>query len=84
MSSLKATFKGLLGSKKAMMAFVSSGVWIAGRFGFEVNAAELLPVVSPLWGYIIAQAGADWGKEKALIDKEPVAAPASTLAPAEG
>lgn len=57
------TFKDLLKSKKAMMAFISSGVWVAGKFGLQLDTEELLPVVGPLWGYIAAQAGADWGKE---------------------
>lgn len=68
MSSIKTAFKGLLGSKKAMMAFISSGVWVAGKFGLQWSAAELLPVVGPLWGYIAAQCGADWGKSKAEIE----------------
>ena len=61
--------KGLLGSKKAMMAFISAAVWGAAKIGWSVDTETLLPIVAPLWGYIAAQAGADWGKSKAEIEK---------------
>ena len=71
--SRSKAIKGLLGSKKACMAFISAGVWVAGRFGLHCNPTELFPVVAPLWGYIAAQAGADWGKSKAEIEAAPSA-----------
>ena len=59
--------KGLLGSKTFLAAVVSGVAWCAGRFGAEIDAEELLPAVAPLWGYILTQLGAKWGKEtKAL------------------
>ncbi len=61
--------KGLFGSKKAMMAFISAGVWALGKAGLDMDTATLLPMVAPLWGYIAAQMGADWGKSKAEVEK---------------
>ncbi len=60
--------KGIASSKKALVAALSAVVWIAGRFGLELDAAELLPAVAPLWAYVIGQGVADIGKEKAKIE----------------
>lgn len=62
MTLLLKAVRGLLSSKKAMMAFISAVLWAVGKTGFGLESAELLPVVVPLWAYIAAQAGADWGK----------------------
>lgn len=67
-SALKDAMKGLVGSKKFLAAFVSAVVWIAGKLGAELDAEELLPAVAPLWGYILAQMGADWGKEAKKLE----------------
>ena len=77
--------KDLLASKKAMMAFIASLVWGIGKFGFDVDTETLLPIVSPLWGYIVAQAGADWGKESKKIEMEAsqVVVPETDLASGE-
>jgi hypothetical protein len=63
----KGAAVGLLGSKKAMMAFISAITWGAAKFGFHADTETLLPLVGPMWGYIAAQAGADWGKESEKI-----------------
>lgn len=60
--------KGILRSKKALVAVLSGAIWVAGRFGLELDIGELLPVVAPLWAYVIGQGVADAGKEKALIE----------------
>ena len=61
--------KGLLGSKKFLAACVSAAVWLGGKVGLDLDANELLPAVAPLWGYILAQAGADWGKEAKKLEE---------------
>lgn len=65
---LKKAALGLIGSRKFMAAVISGGVWAAGKFGLHLSAAELIPVVGPLWGYIASMVGADWGKHKAEIE----------------
>lgn len=60
--------KGLLSSKKALMAFVSAAVWLGGKVGLDLDASELLPAVGPMWSYILAQGAADFGKSKAEIE----------------
>jgi hypothetical protein len=60
--------KGILSSKKAFVAVLSGAIWIAGRFGLELQIDDLLPVVAPLWAYVIGQGIADAGKEKAKVE----------------
>jgi hypothetical protein len=60
--------KGLLESRKAMMAFISAIVWAVGKAGLEYDSETLYPIVAPLWAYIAAQAGADFGKEGKKIE----------------
>ena len=60
--------KGLVGSKKFLAACVSAAVWLGGKAGLDLDADELLPAVAPFWGYILAQMGSDWGKEKAKLE----------------
>lgn len=62
------TVKDLLKSKKALMALVALIVFVAGRFGLQLDKAELAGVVGPLWAYVIAQGVADKGKEAAKIE----------------
>lgn len=61
------TIKGLLASKKAMMAFLSALVWGIGKLGLDLDTEVLLPIVGPLWAYIFGQGIADLGKERAKI-----------------
>jgi hypothetical protein len=60
--------KGLLSSKKAMMAVLSGAVWLIGKAGFHLDTAELAGAVGPLWAYIFAQGVADHGKGKAELE----------------
>ncbi len=62
------TAKGLLSSKKAMMAILSGAVWLIGKVGLELDTEELAGAVGPLWAYIFAQGIADHGKSKAEIE----------------
>lgn len=59
------TVKDMLASKKFLAALIAAIVWVAGRFGAELNSEELMPVVAPLWAYILGQGVADIGKLKA-------------------
>jgi hypothetical protein len=63
----KAT-KGLLKSKKALMAFVSAAVWLGGKIGRDLDPEELLGAVGPMWLYIVGQSAADFQKSKAEIE----------------
>jgi hypothetical protein len=81
---LKKSLLGLLGSKKFMAAVISGVAWIAGRFGADIDAGELVYAVAPLWGYILAQMGADWKKaaaEIASMAKPELEAPAAPEEP---
>jgi len=44
-------------------------VWVAGRFGLDVSAEELLPIVSLLAAYVVGQGIADAGKAAAQIER---------------
>lgn len=59
------TIKEILKSKKAIVAIVAAIVWIAGRFGLQLDQVELAGAVGPLWLYVLSQAFADHGKEAA-------------------
>lgn len=56
--------KGLLSSKKALMAFVSAAVWLGGKVGLDLDTEELAGAVAPMWVYILGQGVADHGKGK--------------------
>jgi hypothetical protein len=70
--------KQMLTSKKFLAALLSIVVWVAGRLGWSVDYETLLGVVTPLWGFILAQALADHGKEAAAIKADSQAAIADT------
>jgi len=59
--------KGLLGSKKALVAVVSALVWVLCKLGLDLDTEQVLPIVAPLWGLIFGIAAQDIGKEKAKI-----------------
>ena len=59
---MRSAIQGLLASKKAMMAFLSSFVWLVGRLGLDLDPDVLAGVVAPLWVYIFGQGFADLGK----------------------
>jgi hypothetical protein len=60
------TFKHLMASKKAQMAFISAIVWGVGKLGFELDPDVLLPMVGPLWGYIFMKGASEIGEAAAL------------------
>ena len=60
------TAREMLKSKKFLAAVLAGVVWIAGRFGANLNSEELLGAVTPLWAYILGQGVADLGKVKAV------------------
>lgn len=66
--ALKKSGVGLLESRKFLAAVLSAVAWGVGKFGAELDTEELLPLVAPLWGYIVTMLGADWGKHKAEIE----------------
>ncbi len=57
--------KSLLGSKKFLAAILSGVAWGLLKVGVKLDVEELLPMVGPLWLYILGQGVADWGKEAA-------------------
>lgn len=61
--------KALTASRKFLLAVISVIVWAAGRFGLELKADDLLPIVAPIWGVIFGIAVEDVGKGKAAIEK---------------
>jgi hypothetical protein len=66
-NALKKGLVGLFGSKKFLAALLSAIGWAVGKFGVDLDADELYPLVAPLWAYVLAQMGADWGKAAAEI-----------------
>jgi len=69
---MKAMTGQLLGSKKAWGTLSMILVWVIGRFGADVPAEELLPLVGAIATFVLAQGWADKGKEavkeKAKLD----------------
>ena len=62
--------KEILASKKALAAIVAILVWVVGKAGLDLDAADLAPIVAVLMTYILGQGLADKGKEAAkVIDK---------------
>ena len=61
-AAVKKGLLGLVGSRKFMAAVISAVIWGVGKFGVELDADELIPLVAPFWGYIAVMLGADWGK----------------------
>lgn len=61
------TIKALLASKKFKVALVTTLIWAAGLFGFDVSIEAMSALLSPLYLYIGAQGIADSGKEAAMI-----------------
>ena len=60
---MKDMVKQLLGSKKAWGTVAAVLVWVIGRFGADVPADELLPLVGAIATFVLAQGFADKGKE---------------------
>jgi len=64
---MKELLKTLLTSKKFLATLVSLCVWVLGRFGLDVDAERLLPVVAIIGAYVVGQGIADSGKEAAKV-----------------
>lgn len=60
--------KEMLASKKALTMILSALVWVLGRFGLDLDVAEILPVVAPMWAYVLGQGLADIGKSKSQVE----------------
>ena len=60
----------LFTSKKAWATITAIVVWIVGRFGADVPAEDLLPLVAALLTFVAGQALADTGKEKAKVERD--------------
>lgn len=65
---MKPLLKSLLESKKAAATLVAILVWVIGRFGLDVPAEELGPLVAAIATFVLAQGFADKGKEAVKID----------------
>lgn len=63
----KEALHGLAGSKKFQAAALSGLLWAGGKLGLHLTAAELAPIVGPLWLYVFGQGLADIGKEAAKV-----------------
>ncbi len=65
---MKSLLKSLLGSKKFIVAALSGAAFLLGKVGLDVPAQDMIAVVAPLWLFVVSQAFADSGKEKAKIE----------------
>lgn len=65
---MRDVLKQLLTSKKALVTLVAVIVWALGRFGLDVAADDLLPLVVALATFVVSQGLADHGKEKAKVE----------------
>lgn len=61
--------KQLLSSKKAVATLVAVLVWVGGRFGLDVSAEDLAPIVALIAAYVVGQGIADHGKEAAKVER---------------
>jgi len=64
---MKQTILDLVTSKKFLAALAAILVWIAGRFGFDLDPGALDRIFAALLVYVGAQGIADAGKSAALI-----------------
>lgn len=64
---MKQTLIDLFTSKKFLAALTAVIVYVAGRFGFDVDTALLDRVYAALLVYVGAQGAADLGKSAALV-----------------
>lgn len=62
--------KGLLASKKFLMAILTVVAWLVARKGYAMDVDETFALISPLIAAIVGQGIADVGKGKALTDAE--------------
>lgn len=62
------TMKELLASKKVRVALAAILVWVGARFGLQLDAGDVEPIVYILITLIGAQGIADAGKERAKVE----------------
>ena len=67
---MKQAIVELLSSKKFVAALLSVILWGVGKLGLNMTEDQLAPIVGPLWLYILGQAFADHGKERAKVEAE--------------
>lgn len=72
---MKATLIDLFTSKKFIAALAAIIVYIAGRFGFNVDPATLDRILAALLVYVGAQGIADNGKSAAQVSAAAAYAP---------
>jgi hypothetical protein len=65
--ALLDALKGLLGSKKVLLALLTFGATLASKYGLNLDPEQLAMVVGPLWLALFGQAAQDVGKEGARI-----------------
>jgi hypothetical protein len=75
---MKNALLELITSKKFLAALTAVIVYLAGRFGFNVDTAILDRIYAALLVYIGAQGIADNGKSAAQISRAPAIATASS------
>lgn len=63
---MMTAIKGLLASKKFVMAVLSVAAYLGAKIGLGFSAEEAFAVISPLLAAILGQGAADWGKSAAL------------------
>jgi hypothetical protein len=83
---MKTTLLDLFTSKKFLAALSAVAIYVAGRFGFDLDPAALDRIFAAFLVYVGAQGAADFGKSAALIhtqaanDNAPAPSPAATSA----
>ena len=60
----------LLQSKKVRVALAAILVWVAARFGLQMDASDVEPIVFILITLIASQGVADAGKERAKVETQ--------------
>jgi len=78
---MKSVLTDLFTSKKFLAALTAIIVYIAGRFGFDVDTAVLDRIYAALLVYIGAQGIADSGKSAAQVTAAAAAAAAAPASP---
>jgi hypothetical protein len=61
--------KSLLRSKKFIASLIGLAAGIAAHFGWQLDEASIMTMLSPILAYIVGQGMADLGKEKAKVER---------------
>lgn len=78
---MSTVLRDLLSSKKFIAAAVAVIIWVAGRFGFDVDPAVLDRMFAALLVYVGAQGAADVGKSAAIVTASAAAADPPAIGP---